>query len=84
MCQNVDLQQLQYLETMTHQPYNDDNNYCKLNDCLQCDEDHSGPIFQLIAGRTRRNSGLLSAIARPCKSIANITQESCPMTRPLD
>jgi len=33
----------------------------RLNDCLQCDEDRSGPVFKAVAGRTRRNSG----IARP-------------------
>jgi hypothetical protein len=33
--------------------------------CLQCDECRSGPIFQKVAGRTRRASGIRSAIARP-------------------
>ena len=42
------------------------------NECLQCDEDKSGPIFQLYAGRTRRNSGLLSGIVRPCSSLIPI------------
>ena len=37
-----------------------------LNACLACDEEHSGPIFKAVAGRTRRRSGLSSAIARPC------------------
>ncbi len=36
----------------------------KLRPCLQCDEDHSGPGFQYSAGRTRRNSGIVSAIRR--------------------
>ena len=36
-----------------------------LNDCLQCDEDKSGPVFKYYAGRTRRNSGITSAIHRP-------------------
>jgi hypothetical protein len=35
-----------------------------LNECLQCDEDMSGPIFQYYAGRTRRNSGIRSEIKR--------------------
>ena len=39
---------------------------CALNDCLQCDEDEAGPVFKAVAGRTRRRSGLESAIARPC------------------
>uniref|UniRef100_A0A7S4B0U0 Uncharacterized protein n=1 Tax=Chrysotila carterae TaxID=13221 RepID=A0A7S4B0U0_CHRCT len=37
----------------------------RLNPCLQCDECRSGPIFQKVAGRTRRNSGIASAISRP-------------------
>lgn len=36
----------------------------RLNPCLQCDECRSGPIFQKIAGRTRRGSGIVSAISR--------------------
>lgn len=45
---------------------------CALAECLQCDEDKVGPTFKEFAGRTRRNSGLLSAIARPCDTIASI------------
>ena len=37
-----------------------------LNACLACDEAKSGPTFKAVAGRTRRRSGLSSAIARPC------------------
>lgn len=37
-----------------------------LNPCLKCDEETSGPIFKTYAGRTRRNSGLASALCRPC------------------
>ncbi|MBW2508684.1 MAG: hypothetical protein JRE81_08650 [Deltaproteobacteria bacterium] len=37
-----------------------------LNPCLACDEENSGPVFKAVAGRTRRASGLSSAIARPC------------------
>lgn len=36
----------------------------RLNACLQCDECNSGPIFQKVAGRTRRGSGIRSAIER--------------------
>lgn len=36
-----------------------------LNACLLCDEMMSGPGFQYSAGRTRRNSGILSEIERP-------------------
>lgn len=37
----------------------------QLNSCLWCDEKTSGPGFKYSAGRTRRGSGLESAIARP-------------------
>ena len=40
-----------------------------LNDCLQCDEDQSGPIFKYFSGRTRRNSGIESAIHRPNRQV---------------
>lgn len=40
-----------------------------LNDCIQCDEDLSGPVFKAVAGRTRRNSGLPSALCRPCDTV---------------
>lgn len=55
---------------------------CELNDCLQCDEDNAGPIFSTFAGRTRRRSGLLSEIIRPCESIARINVYD-PCTNPL-
>ena len=35
-----------------------------LNPCLACDEHTSGPGFRFAAGRTRRSSGLVSAIPR--------------------
>lgn len=37
----------------------------QLRPCLQCDEDESGAGFKFSAGRTRRNSGIESAIPRP-------------------
>lgn len=37
-----------------------------LNACLQCDEELSGPVFKAVAGRTRRNTGIATAICRPC------------------
>jgi len=40
-----------------------------LNKCLQCDEDKSGPIFKYFSGRTRRNSGIESAIKRPGQQV---------------
>lgn len=44
-----------------------------LNACLECDEEQSGPVFQAVAGRTRRNSGLPSALCRPCDTVARLT-----------
>ena len=35
-----------------------------LTRCVQCDEERSGPGFKYAAGRTRRNSGIVSAIQR--------------------
>ena len=40
-----------------------------LNDCIQCDEDLSGDVFKAVAGRTRRNSGLATALCRPCDTV---------------
>ncbi len=44
-----------------------------LNECLRCDEQKSGAVFKSVAGRTRRNSGIPSALCRPCSE-----------TRPLE
>ena len=43
-----------------------------LNPCIQCDEDLSGQVFKAVAGRTRRNSGLPTALCRPCGSVAPV------------
>ncbi len=43
-----------------------------LNACLQCDEDLSGPVFKAVAGRTRRNTGLASALCRPCDEVRRV------------
>jgi hypothetical protein len=56
--------------TINMQPACQDFQYQKgsqyrLNSCLQCDECNSGPLFQKIAGRTRRASGIDSDIDRP-------------------
>lgn len=45
----------------------------ELNACLACDEEESGPVFKAIAGRTRRNSGLASALCRPCDEVPRIS-----------
>lgn len=42
-----------------------------LNDCLQCDEDKSGPIFQRYAGRIRRSSGIDTDIKRPDEEVSH-------------
>lgn len=44
----------------------------QLNACIQCDEDRSGPVFKTVAGRTRRNSGLATALCRPCDEVSPI------------
>ncbi|OWY24671.1 hypothetical protein C7N43_20820 [Sphingobacteriales bacterium UPWRP_1] len=40
-----------------------------LNECLQCDEQQSGPVFKAVAGRTRRNTGVASSICRFCEEV---------------
>ncbi len=42
------------------------------NACIQCDEDESGPVFKAVSGRTRRNSGLPTALCRPCDAVWRI------------
>lgn len=42
------------------------------NDCIQCDEDTSGSVFKAVSGRTRRNSGLPTALCRPCDGVAHL------------
>ncbi|MBN2342950.1 MAG: hypothetical protein JXX29_20475 [Deltaproteobacteria bacterium] len=49
-------------------PYHMENG--NINECLQCDEDNSGPVFKTVSGRTRRNSGLPTAICRPCETVS--------------
>lgn len=46
-----------------------------LSDCLACDEQKSGPVFKAIAGRTRRNTGLASAICRPCSEVRPVAHD---------
>jgi hypothetical protein len=54
-------------------PNNVPPNSTILNPCLQCDEDKSGPVFKRVAGRTRRDSGIASAIRRPPSSVYHVT-----------
>ncbi|MEO0601542.1 MAG: hypothetical protein AAF211_08905 [Myxococcota bacterium] len=42
------------------------------NDCIQCDEDNSGPVFKAASGRTRRNSGLPTSLCRSCDAVWRI------------
>jgi hypothetical protein len=46
-----------------------------LNACLQCDEEQSGPVFKAVAGRTRRNTGIASALCRPCDEVARLDHD---------
>lgn len=46
-----------------------------LNECLACDETKSGPVFKAVAGRTRRNTGIASAICRPCSESAPVAHD---------
>lgn len=44
----------------------------ELNACLMCDERMAGPGFQFSAGRTRRNSGIVSEIDRPDAEVYSV------------
>ena len=46
-----------------------------LSDCLACDETKSGPVFKAVAGRTRRNTGLATAICRPCSEVRPVAHD---------
>ena len=52
------------------EPYNEPDG--ALNPCLQCDEDKSGAVFKAVAGRTRRNTGIASAMCRPCSEVRRL------------
>lgn len=49
-------------------PYHEDDG--SLNECILCDEVKSGDVFKAVAGRTRRNTGLPSALCRPCEEVS--------------
>jgi hypothetical protein len=62
-------------------PNNEEAPGCELVECIQCDEDSSGVLFNKFAGRTRRRSGLLSKVVRPCTSISEVVHEDpCSFT----
>jgi len=56
----------------------------RLNACLQCDEDRSGPVFKATAGRTRRNSGIRSSIPRPEEQIVDLVHDYIPVAPAVD
>lgn len=45
------------------------------NDCIACDEQMSGDVFKAYAGRTRRNTGLASALCRPWSEVMFIEHD---------
>lgn len=49
-----------------------------INPCLDCDEKRSGGVFKAVAGRTRRNSGLPTAICRPCSTVTPLAHDYRP------
>lgn len=53
-----------------------------LNPCLSCDEERSGPVFKAVAGRTRRNTGLASALCRPCDTVQRIVTSTSENAAP--
>lgn len=58
---------------------------CTLDDCLECDETNAGPLFAKIAARTRRRSGLISKIARPCEDILFVDhQNPCDVVQGIE
>ena len=52
-----------------------------LNACLECDEIMSGPGFQYSAGRTRRDSGIISEIDRPRDQVYEVPHDYFPADR---
>jgi hypothetical protein len=49
-----------------------------LNECLVCDEEASGAVFKAVAGRTRRNTGVPSAMCRPCEEVERLDHRLAP------
>ena len=47
-----------------------------LNECIQCDEDRAGAAFKMYAGRNRRDSGVVSSIARPDDEVRSVNHHS--------
>jgi hypothetical protein len=59
--------------SLLNAPYHEPDG--SLNACLLCDEEQSGPVFKAIAGRTRRNTGIASALCRPCEEAKAVAHE---------
>lgn len=47
----------------------------KLNTCLACEQRLSGPTFKVVAGRTRRNTGLAASVCLPCSDVRPVNHE---------
>jgi hypothetical protein len=60
---------LRLLNAPYHTPNGD------LNACILCDEVKSGDVFKAVAGRTRRNTGLPSALCRPCDEVRALSHQ---------
>jgi hypothetical protein len=60
------------LHAVNQLPNNLEPPTCYLAECIQCDEDMAGPIFQEFAARTRRRAGLISGIVRNCTDIPHL------------
>eukprot|EP00977_Amphora_coffeiformis_P002203 scaffold425_cov175-Amphora_coffeaeformis.AAC.62 len=68
---------------LQNKPNNGPPPECTLDPCIECDEIYAGPIFKEFAGRTRRSSGLLSGISRPCFELVPVPQiDPCAAFRP--
>jgi hypothetical protein len=70
-------------DILQDEPNNGPAPECKINECLQCDQETSVDSLAMIAGRTRRRSGLLSPVARKCDEMAIIEHLTCPETTPV-
>lgn len=67
-------------EKSLNEPYNLEPD-CRLNDCLQCTDDGPGVTFMKFAGRTRKNSGIKSAVQRNCSDVFFVDQYTCKPRR---
>jgi len=46
-----------------------------VNECLACDEREGAATLRAAAGRTRRNTGVPSAVCLPCGSVARVAHD---------